>query len=72
MKKKWQYYEQDKDIVNKIAEEHGISTLLAKILVNRGIVDSKQIKVFLEPQRHDFHNPFDMLDMEMAVNIWRL
>ena len=65
MKKKWQYYEQDKDIVNKIAEEHGISTLLAKILVNRGIVDSKQIKVFLEPQRHDFHNPFDM---EMAVN----
>ena len=68
MKKKWQYYEQDKDIVNKIAEEHGISTLLAKILVNRGIVDSKQIKVFLEPQRHDFHNPFDMLDMEMAVN----
>lgn len=68
MKKKWQYYEQDKDIVNKIAEEHGISTLLAKILVNRGIVDSKQIKIFLEPQRHDFHNPFDMLDMEMAVN----
>ena len=68
MKKKWQYYEQDKEIVNKIAEEHGISTLLAKILVNRGIVDSKQIKVFLEPQRHDFHNPFDMLDMEMAVN----
>lgn len=68
MKKKWQYYEQDKEIVNKIAEEHGISTLLAKILVNRGIVDSKQIKVFLEPQRHDFHNPFDMLDMGMAVN----
>lgn len=68
MKKKWQYYEQDKEIVNKIAEEHGISTLLAKILVNRGIVDSKQIKVFLEPQRHDFHNPFDMLDMEKAVN----
>lgn len=68
MKKKWQYYEQDKEIVNKIAEKHGISTLLAKILVNRGIVDSKQIKVFLEPQRHDFHNPFDMLDMEKAVN----
>lgn len=68
MKKKWQYYEQDKEIVNKIAEEHGISTLLAKILVNRGIIDSKQIKVFLEPQRHDFHNPFDMLDMGMAVN----
>ena len=68
MKKKWQYYEQDKEIVNKIAKEHGISTLLAKILVNRGIVDSKQIKVFLEPQRHDFHNPFDMLDMGMAVN----
>ncbi len=68
MKKKWKYYEQDKEIVNKIAEKHGISTLLAKILVNRGIVDSKQIKIFLEPQRHDFHNPFCMLDMEKAVN----
>ena len=51
MKKKWQYYEQDKEIVNKIAEEHGISTLLAKILVNRGIVDSKQIKE-VEMEKH--------------------
>ena len=68
MKKKWQYYEQDKETVNRIAKEQGISTLLAKILVNRGIIDGKQIKIFLEPQRHDFHNPFSMLDMEKAVN----
>lgn len=68
MKKKWEYYEQDESLVEKIASKHNISKLLARILVNRNIVEDEEIEVFLEPKRNNFHNPFLMLDMEKAVN----
>ena len=68
MKKKWEYYEQDKELVEQIAKKHNISTLLAKILINRNIVDEEEIKVFLNPKRNNFHDPFLMLDMDKAVD----
>ena len=67
MKKKWEYYDQNQELVEKIAKEHNISNLLAKILVNRNITEEEQINVFLNPKRNNFHNPFLMLDMEKAV-----
>ena len=67
MKKKWEYYKQDEELVKKIAKEHGISEILAKILINRGITEKEQINIFLEPTREDFHDPFLMKDMEKAV-----
>lgn len=67
MKKKWQYYEQQTELVKQIAKEHNISELLARILINRGIVEEEVIRIFLNPKRDDFHNPFLMLDMEKAT-----
>jgi len=67
MKKKWEYYAQDEELVEKIASKHNISRLLAKILVNRNITEEEEINVFLNPKRNNFHNPFLMLDMEKAV-----
>lgn len=68
MKKKWEYYEQDKELVEQIAKKHNISTLLAKILINRNIVDEEEINVFLNPKRNNFHDHFLMLDMDKAVD----
>lgn len=68
MKKKWEYYEVDEKKVEKIAKEHNISRLIAQVLVNRGITDSKEIQVYLSPTRNDFIDPFLMKDMEKAVN----
>lgn len=68
MKKKWQYYQQNKELVKQISENHNISTLLAQILINRNIVDDSQIDIFLQPKRNDFHDPFLMLDMEKATD----
>ena len=68
MKKKWQYYQQNKELVKQISEKHNISTLLAQILINRNIVDDSQIDIFLQPKRNDFHDPFLMLDMEKATD----
>ncbi len=67
MKKKWQYYEQQTELVKQIAKEHNISELLARILINRGIVEEEAIRIFLNPKCDDFHNPFLMLDMEKAT-----
>lgn len=67
MTKKWQIYDVDEEKVNKISEEFKINKLLSSILVNRNI-EEKDIKVFLNPTRENFHNPFLMPDMEIAVN----
>ncbi len=68
MNKKWEYYEQNDEKVMEISNKFNISNLLSKILVNRGIVDDEQIKIFLNPTRNDFYNPFLMPDMEIAVD----
>ena len=71
MNKKWECIELDNEKiknVKKIENEYGISNLLAKILVNRNLIKKEDIDLFLKPTRHDFHNPYLMPDMELAVN----
>lgn len=68
MNKKWEYYEAQKEKVEEISNKFNISKLLAKILVNRDIVEDEEIKIFLNPTRNDFYDPFLMPDMEIAVN----
>lgn len=68
MNKKWECLKADERIVEEIAKEYQVSKLLAKILVNKQIVKKEDINLFLNPNRHDFHNPFLMKDMEKAVD----
>lgn len=67
MKKKWEIGSCDENLVKKIADENNISELIATILFNRGITEKDDVKVFLEPTRSDFYDPFLMPDMEKAV-----
>ena len=64
MKTKWDYYKINEEKVKEIEKEYNVNSLLATILANREI---ENIKTYLEPTRHDFHNPFAMPDMEKAV-----
>ena len=68
MNKKWECYEVDENEVEKFARKYGLSKLLAKIMVNRNIVEDEEVNVFLNPTRRDFYNPFLMPDMEKAVD----
>lgn len=68
MNKKWEFLKTDEDKVKQIAEKYYMSELLATVLVNRNIVEDKDIKVFLSPSRNDFHDPYQMPDMEKAVD----
>ncbi|MBQ3414655.1 MAG: single-stranded-DNA-specific exonuclease RecJ [Clostridia bacterium] len=67
MNKKWQLYEEDEEKIKKIQEKYNVNKLIATVLANRKI-EEEQIKTFLEPTRADFHNPYEMPDMEIAVN----
>ena len=67
MNKKWQIYEADTEETNRIAEKYKINKLLASIIVNRKIKD-EDIEKFLHPTRQNFHDPFLMPDMDIAVD----
>lgn len=68
MNKKWECYQVDEELVDKIARKYSISKLIARILVKRNIIEDEKINVFLNPTRKDFYNPFLMQDMEKAVD----
>lgn len=66
MNPKWQYTINNSGEAENLKEKYKLNDLLALILANRNInVDNAE--VFLNPTRKDFHNPFDMPDMEKAV-----
>ena len=67
MTKKWQIYQTENEKVEELQKNYNINKLLATILVNRGIIEEKQIEKFLKPKRSDFYNPYEMPDMDIAV-----
>ncbi|MCI8964819.1 MAG: single-stranded-DNA-specific exonuclease RecJ [Clostridia bacterium] len=68
MYKKWKYQETDEKVVLDIAKKNNISNLLATVLVNRGITNQRDIEIFLNPTRKDFHDPYLIKDMNIAVD----
>ena len=68
MNKKWEYYNADEKKANEISKKFKIDTLIAKILVNRGIIDDEKISIFLEPNRTNFYDPYLLNDMDKAVD----
>ena len=68
MNKKWEVKISDDELTNKIANEFNISKLVARILANKGLKESNEIEIFLNPRRSDFHDPFLMPDMKIAVD----
>ena len=67
MNKKWQIYETEENKIKEIEEKYQINKLLATILINRNITQEEEIRLFLEPTRKDFHDPFLITDMKKAV-----
>ena len=66
----WIYSEltdEQNEIKNKLANELSISPVLAKLLVQRGIVTFDDARSFFRPDLNDLHDPFLMKDMDKAV-----
>ena len=54
-------------ITNELAGALNISTHLATLLVQRGIGDFDGSKLFFRPDLSHLHDPYLMMDMELAV-----
>ena len=68
MNKKWQIFEPDKNKIEEIKNKYKVNQLLATILANRNILKEEDIRLFLNPTRYAFYNPFLITDMDIAVN----
>lgn len=68
MEKRWNLLEIDETSVQKLSKELGISSILAKILYNRGIRTVEEGRAYLFDTVEDLHDPFLMKGMEKAVH----
>ena len=68
MRKIWQFYENNnEEEILKLQKELKVNKLLATILANRKVT-TENAEVFFNPNRHNFYDPFEMPDMEKAVD----
>jgi len=58
----------DTSIVNALVERLNVDTIIATLLVQRGIETFDQAKKFFRPSLDDLHDPFLMKDMDRAVD----
>ncbi|WP_369823809.1 hypothetical protein [Sporosarcina sp. P34] len=67
-KKRWQIDRPDEELVNQLAKDLKLSTMLTKILVARGIATSEQANAYLYMDESNLHDPFLLHDMQKAVD----
>ena len=70
MSYKWNYEPltpAGKESAKDLAREVEINPILGKLLLERGITTVAEAKKFFRPQLNDLHDPFEMDDMEKAV-----
>lgn len=68
MTKQWKFYDEDDNKIKDIQEKFNVGNLVANIIANRNVGTDEEIRIFLEPTREDFHDPFLFNDMGKAVN----
>ena len=70
MNHKWNYQpitSEQAEISQTLVQELGISPILGRLLVQRGITRVHDARKFFRPQLPDLHDPFLMKDMDIAV-----
>ena len=55
------------ELTSNLAEQLGVDTTIAKLLVQRGISTFEEAKSFFRPNLEELHDPFLMKDMDKAV-----
>ena len=56
------------DIISILVDRLNISSIIATLLVNRGIKNYEEAEQFFRPKLKDLHDPFLMKDMEQAID----
>lgn len=71
MKRKWAIKStKTKNEINEeyIKQNYKLKNLIAKLIEQKNFKNEEELKIFLNPTRNDFYDPFLMPDMEKAVN----
>lgn len=69
MEKRWVYNKTREEItISTLSQELGIDKVLASLLVQRGVTNFEEARIFFRPTLEDLHDPFLMKDMDKAVN----
>ena len=58
----------DAETVSRLSSELGVDSVLAELLVQRGVNSFAQARSFFRPSLDDLHDPFLMKDMDKAVD----
>ncbi len=66
-RKKWVVPEVDEGVVARLANEVRVPAVVARLLVNRGIVTAAGAEQFLEPKFKDLHSPWLLPNMEAGA-----
>ncbi len=64
---RWRVREVDADAVQRLVDACGISPVLSRLLLQRGVEDPPGAERFLRAGREDLHDPFRLPDMPKAV-----
>jgi single-stranded-DNA-specific exonuclease len=67
MEKRWNILSADPARVRALQASLGINEVLCRILVQRGISEFDEAKLFFRPRLSDLHDPWLMKDMDKAV-----
>lgn len=66
-KTRWNVRKKDQQKVQELAEKLNIAPLVASLLMNRGIDHVQSARFFLFDEEQQFHDPFLLNDMDIAV-----
>ncbi len=65
---KWIVEEEgDKEDVLQLARDLNVPEIIAQILLRRGVTDKDSARMFFHPTVDQFYDPFEMMDMDKAV-----
>jgi single-stranded-DNA-specific exonuclease len=68
MEKRWvENRAVDEHIISQLADQLNITSIIATLLVNRGVSNFKEAEAFFRPKPEHIHDPFLMKDMDKAI-----
>jgi single-stranded-DNA-specific exonuclease len=68
MEKRWvENRAVDEHIISQLADQLNITSIIATLLVNRGVSNFKEAEEFFRPKAEHIHDPFLMKDMDKAI-----
>ena len=68
MQKRWEIQKADETYVRRLVDGLGVSDVLARLLVNRGLREVEAARVFLDPEHgQPLYDPMEMQDMAQGV-----